>query len=184
MAERSRRRFTQPSTPERKSQVQQNKAADQDINRIVARHITGPGRFGMPIGDPNATRQPRFMDVPSSSYHDMLNQVADIQNNFRALPSRTRSMFNNDPYQLLRWVENPHNREEALKRGFVLPETEEEYRMLQHAGIHSSRQRVPDPLQMDLENEAQMAGEGPSQASRPDPEANPRPTPKGGSRPS
>lgn len=116
--------------PSGKSQVQQHFRDETDINNIVGRHMKGPGRFGAPIGNPNANRQPRFVVMPSLSYHEMMNKVTDMQMQFSGLPARTKGKFNNDPYQMLRWLENPANRKEAVEMGLLIP-TEEEYQEIQ-----------------------------------------------------
>lgn len=97
----------------------QSEAKEADINNKVARHMAGPGKFGMGIGNPAATRQLTFGDVPSESYHEMLNKVTDVQNMFRSLPSRLRGRFNNNPYQLIRWIEDPKNEEQAVRMGLI-----------------------------------------------------------------
>lgn len=105
--------------PDPNFKVQQAPAAQADINHIAKTHMSGPGRMGLPIGNPAATRQPRFVDLPSQSYHDMCNVVVDAQNAFRSLPARVKARFGNDTYQLLRFLEDPANREEAIKLKLV-----------------------------------------------------------------
>lgn len=156
-----------------KSLTQQNFAGEADINRMVDRHMKGPGRFGQPIGNPNASRQPFWGEVPAESFHDMLNKVSDIQSAFRSLPSRLRNRFANSPYQLMRWVENPQNRKEAVKAGLIHdPELLNEVRAAEAAAdreAHAAGQE-PAPGQQDM--------------LRPDPEAQPRHTPsKAGKKP-
>jgi len=140
--------------PVGESRTQQHFQPETDINALVKKHLGGPNRFSglSGVGNPNATRQLHFGEVPSESYHEMLNKVTDVQNLFRSLPSRVRGRFR-DPYQLLRWVENPENREEALKSGF----------------IHD-----PDALQDIMEKEAQ-ADEEAAQAAQQTSLVNPDP---------
>lgn len=110
--------------------VQQQFQEDADINTMIRRHNAGPGRFGQPMGvDPNATRQPRFMELPSESYHESLNRVQDAKNLFMSYPARVRARFGNDPFQMLRFIEDPRNIDEAQRLGLVearpdlMPET-------------------------------------------------------------
>lgn len=174
---RNHKRVHPTIQPQRPSKVQQSAAADADINNKVAKHMRGAGRFGAPLGDPNATRQPRFEAVSSQSYHDMLNQVADIQNHFRALPARVKSRFGNDPYQLMRWVQAPENRMEALKMGLLVP-TDEEVMVLREHRTKEAMKARGHGQQLDLEQEAHKAGE----AFKADPEANPSYPQKGGAK--
>lgn len=151
--------------PSGKSQTQQHFRDESNINNIVDKHMRGPGRFGAPIGNPNPNRQPRFTVMPSMSYHEMMNTVTDMQFQFQSLSARTKGKFNNDVYQMLRWLENPNNRKEALEMGLVNP-TEEE---------HAQMMRNETRQQVNLLREA-LAPEPPksdSGAPKADPEAQP-----------
>lgn len=104
------------------SMTKQAFAADADVNTIVSRHMRGVGRNLSNIGA-GGTRQPIFGDFSSVSYHEMLNAVTDIDNIFRRLPARIRGKFRNDPYQVIRYCEDPANLREAVKLGLMsLPE--------------------------------------------------------------
>lgn len=103
---------------EGESLTQQNFRNDSDINNIVGRHLRGVGRTLANIGA-GGTRQPIFGDFSSIDYQSMLNAVTDIQNHFDRLPGRIRNRFRNDPYQLIRWVEDPANLKDAVKMGLV-----------------------------------------------------------------
>lgn len=108
-----------PVQPGTKSKVQQNLRASTDLNQVMQRHLTGPNRFG-PVGNPNATRQPRFLDLASGeSYHDMLNRVTQINTMFGRLPARVRTRFQNRPELLLTFVADPANSKEAVKLGLI-----------------------------------------------------------------
>lgn len=146
-----------------KAKVQQHHAASADLNQMMARHMAGPGRQGIPIGNPNATRQPRFLDLSSGdSYHDMLNRVTQIDTMFSRLPARLRGRFRNNPELLLRFAEDPANTKEAVKLGLIDdPEV---------------IQAVLEAEQMDLEQEAAKAGETPQEPKGDS-------TPKGGTPP-
>lgn len=148
-------------TNARPSTVQQHHAASSDINAIMARHAGNAP--GVPVGNPSATRMPRFEALSSQSYHEMLNRVTDIRSKFATLPSRLRRRFNNDPYQMFRFLEAPENRFEAVKLGLVHP-TEEEHAQLLLAQ-ESERQETIRKAQEAL---GQL-----NAFPRPDPEAQP-----------
>lgn len=145
--------------PEKKplNPVQQSHLAGSDINSIVKRHYEGPGRFGLPIGSPHASRQPRFAVMPSQSYHDMLNQVTDMESNFKTLPAQLRGTFKNSVYVFLRWLENPLNRPKALELGLLMPTDEEAHQMRVARSQARARQKPQEPVQGDLVQEAQKA---------------------------
>lgn len=144
--QQQRRKVVHPP-PSGDSKVEQHHAPQAETSAIVNRHK--PGQF---IGDPRATRQPMFMDVPSESYHESLNRVTRVKQTFEALPARIRGTFNNNPYELLMFIENPVNRPKALKMGLVVP-TEEEAVAL---GIEAAKARRGE--QIDLIREAMQPG--------------------------
>lgn len=43
--------------------------------------------------------------------------MADARQQFDSLPSSVRKRFDNDPYQLVRFAENPENEKECIKLG-------------------------------------------------------------------
>lgn len=93
---------------------------ETDINNIVNRHLRGaPGRNLAHIGDPRASRQPRFGNMPSESFHEMLNKVMAIKIAFEGLPAKLRARFGGNPEILLKWVENPQNYKEAVRLGLI-----------------------------------------------------------------
>jgi len=151
-----------------KSLTQQQFASDADINARAATHLRGPSRMH-PMGNPAATRTMRFGDFTANDFQTMQNRLADVNSLFLSLPARTRGKFSNQPYQLIRWLEDPANRQEGIKMGLLTPT------MSDHE------------LQMDLEEEARKAGEAEQlkeflawkadkmlAAPKADPEANPR----------
>lgn len=132
--------------PEGESLAVQSFADEADINRKMARHLKGPNR-GMMLGAvPQTPREPRFLDLSSAdTYHDMLNKVSQIDTKFQSLPARVRQRFRNNPELLLRFVEDPANAREAVKLGLISdPEVVRE---------------VQEAVQMDLEEQARLAGE-------------------------
>lgn len=102
-----------------KELTQQSMKEETDINTIV-RQFMKTGNLGQP-----GTRQPMFGDFSADTYHDMVNKIADAELAFATLPSRVRDRFQNDPYQVIRFLDNPDNLKEAIKLGLV-PEPAEE----------------------------------------------------------
>lgn len=82
-----------------------------DINNIIARfHSSGilPQSVDKPMyGD--------FTDVPT--YQESCDLVMKIDSLFSSLPAVVRSRFSNDPCQLLYFLEDPANRDEAVSLG-------------------------------------------------------------------
>lgn len=157
----------QPGT---KAKVQQHFKDQADASQRIRKHLEGPGRFRTPIGDPNATLQPRFLDLSSSaSYHDMLNRVTQINSMFASLPARLRTQFQNRPEVLMKFIENPANTAQAVKLGLIDdPEVV---------------QQVLDAEAAEAARKAAEAPKAPVEAPKADPEAQPPYTPQKGVNP-
>lgn len=96
------------------SLTQQQFVEESDINTIVNRFLrTGE----MPQFDPRAMFGD-FVDMPSS-YQEALERVRSAQEAFSELPSAVRSRFNGDPAELLNFLSDPRNRDEAIKLGLI-----------------------------------------------------------------
>lgn len=54
-------------------------------------------------------------------YQDALNAVIEAESMFEALPARVRDRFANDPAQLLSFVNDVKNRDEAIALGLIEP---------------------------------------------------------------
>lgn len=98
------------------SLTQQHFKDDADINIMTKKYLRGQTPT---LGNPMATRQPIFGDFTSIDFMDMKNAIIDAEQQFASLPSKIRNRFKNDPYSLIRWVEKPENREEAIKLGLL-----------------------------------------------------------------
>jgi len=138
--------------PSGKSKTQQSPATETRVSDIVARH-----KPGQAIGDPRATRMPKFLDMSSDTLHDLLNRAAMAQLAFAGLPARLKGKFNNNPVIMLKWTEQPENRLEALKLGLVVPTPEE----LQKLALDAAKARRSEQVGIFQE------------ALRADPEAQP-----------
>lgn len=154
------------------SLTQQNFAQEADINAKMSQYMKGPGRMGLPIGNPMASRKPMFGDFSNIDYHAMLNTVTQIDSMFHRLPARLRGRFRNRPELLLEWVSNPDNRKEAVKMGLIVDA--------------DLMDEIKQAEQMDIEKESKKAAEAKEDAARAevpkaDPESQPSyAPPKGG----
>lgn len=100
--------FTEPTL------AQQQFKDDCDVNVIVSRFVK-TGQL------PQVTAQAMygdFLDAPQS-YQDALNAVINAQDGFDELPAKLRERFQNDPYELLKFVSDAKNRDEAVSLGLI-----------------------------------------------------------------
>lgn len=51
---------------------------------------------------------------------DVQNRLIDLQEQFDALPAKLRSQFDHDPMQLIEWLQDENNREEAVRYGLIV----------------------------------------------------------------
>lgn len=94
--------------------TQQNFREQCNINTIVDRarksgmvsHVSG--------------KMPQYMDVSNmTSYHEAMDTVLRAEYYFNALPAKLRERFYNDPEQLINFISNDENYEEAVRLGLV-----------------------------------------------------------------
>jgi len=104
---------------EEPSLAQQHHKDECDINTILEKfNITGLL--------PESPLSPRYGDFTGiGDYHTALNRVIAAQDEFEALPAQIRARFNNDPAQLIEFLENSDNRSEAEELGLVEKATAE-----------------------------------------------------------
>lgn len=91
-----------------------------DINKIIDRFdkeglIKGVQKF-----------EGKFGDFTGIDFKTMQDQVAGAKSQFEALPSEIRARFENQPYKLLEFMDDPNNREEAIELGLIRKEWTEE----------------------------------------------------------
>lgn len=100
--------------PDAPSKVQQQFKDEVDINRIMKKYSKG-----IPVTHLNrgAGFYADFSEV--KDYASALHSLAKAQSSFMELPSKLRSRFGNDPAQLLDFLSDPSNRDEAVKLGLV-----------------------------------------------------------------
>jgi phage internal scaffolding protein len=95
------------------SLTQQQFKAECDINNIIKSYSqTGV----LPV----STKVGKFLDVSNvTDYQTSLNTVYQAQKAFDDLPSKIRTRFKNDPNELLAFIEDDKNHEEALQLGLL-----------------------------------------------------------------
>lgn len=98
-------------SPSRTVQASKN---DCDINKIIARVAKG-----MDITHINqrAARYGDFSNVPS--YQEALDLVSRAQGMFNSMSSKVRERFHNSPAEMIAFLQDESNREEAEKLGLV-----------------------------------------------------------------
>lgn len=94
------------------SMTEQQFVAECDVNNIIARykktnewtHLSG--------------KQQIFADVSEiTDYQSSLQKISDAQNAFNSLPSHLRNRFENDPQNMLDFLQDPSNYHEGVKLG-------------------------------------------------------------------
>ena len=95
------------------SLAQQHFKEECDINTILQ-------KFNISGILPESTLSPRYGDFTGiGDYHTALNRVIAAQDEFDGLPATIRARFNNDPAELIEFLENSENRPEAEELGLV-----------------------------------------------------------------
>lgn len=94
------------------ARTQQSFKDECDPNKIMERFVhTGT----MPL----PTIEPRYGNIIGVDMHDLLNQVADAEEAFEALPAKLRDRFSNDPQAFVEFVLDPDNLDELVKMGLA-----------------------------------------------------------------
>lgn len=94
--------------------AQQQFKDDCDINSIM-RRFQKTGAI-----DHVAAHQPRYGVATPTDYHSAMNIITNAQSMFADLPSGLRRKFNGDPSELLKFVQDPKNADEAKELGLAL----------------------------------------------------------------
>jgi len=98
--------------------TQQSFATECDINEIVR-------RFGITGELPVNQRMPVSGDFTGiTDFQSAMEAVVRAQGAFNDLPANVRARFRNDPAEMLAFLEDGKNREEAVKLGLVNPPPE------------------------------------------------------------
>jgi phage internal scaffolding protein len=98
---------------EEPSLAQQHHKDECDINNILRQfNITGLL--------PESPLSPRYGDFTGiSDYHTAMNRVIAVQDEFELLPAQIRARFNNDPAELIQFLDDGNNRSEAVELGLI-----------------------------------------------------------------
>jgi phage internal scaffolding protein len=95
------------------SLAQQHFKDECDINNIL-RQFNVTGQL------PEHALSPRYGDFTGiGDYHTALNQVIAAEDEFMSLPATLRARFENDPAQLIEFLDNPENKNEAVELGLL-----------------------------------------------------------------
>lgn len=96
------------------SMTEQHFKDECDINTIISQY----NKTGVM---PSGTRQPLFGDFADFPQDLQSSQAFfdDAHERFMSLPSNVRKEFNNDPVQLLSFLQDESNREKAIEYGFI-----------------------------------------------------------------
>jgi len=87
-----------------------------DINNIMARYR----KTGVLDQDAINQRHAAFADISEiGDYQDCKNRILEAKKAFGDLPALVRNKFANDPAQLLDFVRDENNREEAIELGLI-----------------------------------------------------------------
>lgn len=100
--------------------AQQQFMDESDINNILRQfNITGQL--------PNAPISPRYGDFTGiSDYKTAMDRIIATEDEFMSLPGELRARFNNNPEELIEFLDNEENRAEAEKLGLVEPKVLEQ----------------------------------------------------------
>jgi len=98
--------------------TQQHYKEECDINTIVA-------RFGLTGEVPQGYKAPMSGDFTGvNDFHTAMNAVKEAEASFMQLPAHLRKRFGGDPQELMRFLDDGKNRDEAVKLGLVPPKPE------------------------------------------------------------
>lgn len=105
------------------SRTKQAFKSECDINNIIKKYnktqtITHTNSIQGKYGD--------FSNV--ADYHDALNRVMDANEKFMGLPSEMRAKFKNDPAELIKFVSDDKNYDQAIELGLIETEKAEAYK--------------------------------------------------------
>lgn len=96
--------------------TQQSEKDDADINVIVERAKRGAVP---PVGRNVPPMYGDFADIPTD-LRDCLNMAKRAEDLFMSLDPNVRRRFNNDPVEMLDFLNDPKNRDEAYRLGLVV----------------------------------------------------------------
>lgn len=87
---------------------------DCDVNKIIEKFVKTGQISHYNIGSPTYGD---FSEI--SDYAGVLRQIIDTNDQFQELPAKVRARFKNDPQELINFLGDDSNYEEAIKLGFI-----------------------------------------------------------------
>ncbi len=106
-----------------KIRTKQSFKTETDINHILAKYR----KTGIITADALNARQASFLNVSEiGDFQECQQVIAKAESAFMTLPALVRSRFQNDPAELLDFVKNPENRDEAILLGIIAKTAEPE----------------------------------------------------------
>jgi phage internal scaffolding protein len=97
------------------TRAQQHHKDECDINQILE-------RFGKTGQIPVTALKGTYGDFSGVyDYHTAMNTLIAAEEEFDALPAKLRAKFGNDPINLIDFMNDPQNKDEAIKLGLVNP---------------------------------------------------------------
>lgn len=121
----SKRRASRISFKDHPSLTRQSPKAGCAIDAILKMYATkGVSPTDVGVFMTQAAQAPYGVQ-PSTDYQMMLNEVIRVQDYFDSLPSRVRERFRHDPKNMVDFLADPKNHEEAAKLGLVERKPEE-----------------------------------------------------------
>lgn len=95
--------------------AQQHSKDEADINIIME-------RFGQGQQIPENFRAPQYGDFTEvTDFHTAMASVRQAQESFDSLPAKLRARFHNDPQEMVEFLGDAQNREEASRLGLIDP---------------------------------------------------------------
>ena len=86
-----------------------------------------------------------FGDVPLVDYKEMQDRLVKMQGEFSKLPGEVKKRFGNSPFNLIAFMEDAGNREEAIKLGLISPQwTPETDGMGEHVKKGANVNKAPE----------------------------------------
>lgn len=113
---RARERDWKQKTFNKKSRTRQSEAEACDINSIMGKYRTTGFTKKVTLNTPVYGDFSNALD-----YMEAKNALIAADEIFMSLPARVRSRVNNDPAQLIAFVEDPENHDELVSLGLVEP---------------------------------------------------------------
>jgi len=106
--------FQPKINPADRSLTNQADMDSADINKIMNRYE----KTGVLIDPMGFERKPTYGDFTTvKNYHEMMIAIRNAENAFNLLPANIRARFKNDPQNLIDFLEDRKNDEEAIKLG-------------------------------------------------------------------